>query len=85
MDISFIRHPEIKRQFQQFQAALKWQSVMPYAMKFNEEKEKFLKEHYLHINSVLYFNERTGVWYVAMRDPKRIRIVSMTTLTGKEI
>jgi hypothetical protein len=85
LDISFRRNPEVKRQFQQFQAALKQQSGTPYMLTFNEEKERFLQKHYPYVNAVLYFNERTGVWYVAMRDSKRIRIISMTTLTERKI
>jgi hypothetical protein len=85
LDISFRHNPEVKRQFQEFQTRLKWQAEAPYILTFNEEKEKFLLEHYPNITAVLYFNKRTGVWYVAMRDPKRIRIISMATLTEKEI
>lgn len=85
LDIAFRHNPKIKRQFQQWQEVFKRQSETSYVLTFNEEKELFLREHYPHINAVLYFNERTDVWYVAMRDPERIRIVSMTTLTEKEI
>ena len=85
LDLSFRRNPDIKRQFQQFQMELKQQIDVPYGLTFNEEKERFLQEHYPHITAVLYFNERTGVWYVAVRDPKRIRIISMVTLSGREI
>lgn len=85
LDISFRWNPEIKRQFQKFQVVLKHQLGMSYGLAFNDEKERFLQERYPHVTAVLYFNERSGVWYVAIRDPKRIRIISMTTLTGKEI
>jgi hypothetical protein len=85
LDISFKRNPEIKGRFQEFQAALQHQLGVPYELTFNDEKEKFLQEYYPDVTAVLYFNERTGIWYVAIRDPKRIRIFSMTTLAGKEI
>ena len=85
LDISFRRNPEIKGRFQEFQAALKHQLSVPHELTFNDEKEKFLQEYYLNVAAVLYFNERSGIWYVAVRDPKRIRIVSITTLAGKEI
>ncbi|MGH7456463.1 MAG: hypothetical protein ACRENG_34260 [bacterium] len=85
LDISFRRNPDVKRHFQEFQAALKWQAETQHTLTFNEEKERFLLEYYPHITAVFYFNERTGIWYVAMRDPKRIRVISITTLAGKII
>jgi len=85
LNISFRRNPEVKRQFQQFQLELKGQIGMPYELTFNEEKERFLREHYPNVNAVLYFDERTGVWYVAVRDPQRIRILSAVTLNGREL
>lgn len=85
LDISFKRNSAIKREFQQFQATLKRQAIAPYAVTFNEEKELFLQKYFPHVTAVLYFNDRTGVWYVAIRDPKRIRIVSITTLTERAI
>lgn len=85
LDLSFRRNPEVKRQFQGFQAKLKQQIGLPYGLTFNEEKEQFLQEHYPHVTATVYFNERTGLWYVAMRDPQRIRVVSITTLSGREV
>jgi len=85
LDISFRRNPELKHRFQEFQAALKQRLGAPYTLPFNDEKEKFLQEYYPDLNAVMYFNERTGIWYVAIRDPRRIHIVSMMTLSGKEI
>jgi hypothetical protein len=64
---------------------LKRQSVAPYVLTVNEEKELFLQKHYPDVTAVLYFSERTGVWYVAIRDPKRICVVSITTLTERAI
>jgi hypothetical protein len=54
-------------------------------MTFNEEKERFLQEFYPDINSVLYFNAKTGVEYVAVRDPRHIRILSAITLTARDL
>jgi len=85
LDISFERNSEVKRQFQQFQANLKRHLGESYQLTFNEAKERFLQELYPNINSVLYFNARTSIEYAAIRDPKRIRILSATTLTGRDL
>ena len=82
LDISFERNSQVKHQFQQFQANLR-QHVGE--LSFNEAKERFLQEHYPDINSVIYFNSRTGIEYVAMRNPRRIHILSAMTLTERDL
>ena len=85
LDISFERNPEVKLQFQQFQMELKRRLGESYELTFNETKEQFLRERYPEVNSVFYFNARTGIEYVAVRDPKCIRLLSAEILTGRDL
>ncbi|MBM3225712.1 MAG: hypothetical protein FJZ47_18200 [Candidatus Tectomicrobia bacterium] len=85
LDFSFRRNAAVKQQFQQFQTALQSRSDSMHGWTFNETKEQFLQTYYPHVTTVLYFNERTGLWYVAVRDPQHITILLMVTLSGRSL
>ena len=82
LDINFKTNPAIRGNFKLWQKRRKIQLAKK---NFEEQKELFLSELYPLVNSVLYPSLRTSNLYVAVRDPKRIKILSVQTLDGKVI
>ena len=82
IDINFRTNPAIKEDFKSWQERKKIQLTQK---TFEKQKELFLREQYPKVNSVFYLSLRTSNLYVAVRDPKRIKILSAQTLDGKVI
>ena len=82
IDINFRTNSAIKEEFKSWQERKKIQLTQK---TFEEQKELFLCEQYPLVNSVFYLSLRTSDLYIAVRDPKRIKILSTQTLDGKVI
>ncbi len=82
IDMNFRTNPAIKEDFKSWQERKKNQLTQK---TFEEQKELFLCEQYPLVNSVFYLSLLTSNLYVAVRDTKRIKILSVQTSDGKVI
>ncbi len=83
IELNFELNPQIKAEFQQFQKEIEQRFGGEIPMNFSQQKELFIQERYPEIHSASYFRNRQNQLTVAVRDSKRIKILSVVTLTGR--
>ncbi|MBI1923920.1 hypothetical protein HYR99_06680 [Candidatus Poribacteria bacterium] len=85
IEVNFRHNPAIAAKFISFQSALKKKLSDVLPLNFNEQKELFIQERYPDVNAVSYFNIAEQILTVSVRDPKRIKVLSAVTLTGRRL